>query len=377
MILGISEDFTSNVILDSELTAIPKSGMYLNSGVHPSITVQNLLDSLPKLSVDFSVWNETNDYNSFLSSKNRQDIVKLDDKIYQSIKSDNTGNNPTEENSKYWVETNMESLRLKIFIEKVKDRVYSDLSLTKRLVNNQYLYTNNDKLRELNGDYRAWVIEPKGSDYVSFRINQMSIQKDGTIPINVYIIHQNTLKETITISPNNGELSFVDTDIVLSGKGSFKIAIDSQEVYSNNVTIDPLKFNGFVAYTAIGTGEQPETAKYVYNTYGFGLGLNISAYLDANTYIENNLSDIAGFVRSTFELMTFEMFLHNSHNTSNRSQRIQLDKETLMAELKDMRFETVIKRYHRELKRVKNAMQKTFDTQLNDHDGIEISTKSV
>lgn len=377
MILGISEDFTSNITLDSELTAIPKSGMYLNIGTHTSITVENLLDSLPKLSISFATWSETTEYNSFLVSKNRKDIVKIENIIYQSIKSDNTGNDPTDENSEYWIETNIESLRLKIFIEKVKERVYSDLSLTKRLVNNQYLYTNNDKLRELNGDYRAWVIEPKGSDYVAFRINQMSIQKDGTDPINVYIVHQNTLKETITISPNNGELSFVDTDVVLNGKGAFKIVIDSQEVYSNSVTIDPLKFNGFVAYTAIGTGEQPETAKYVYNTYGFGLGLNISAYLDANTYIENNLSDIAGLVRSTFELMVFEMFLHNSHNTSNRNQRIQLDKETLMAELKDMRFETIIRRYHRELKKVKNAMEKTFDTQLNNHDGIEVTTRSL
>lgn len=377
MELGISEDFSSSVVLDSQLKGVSLSGMYLNSGVHPSINVANLLSFLPKLDIDFTEWADDVEYSVFLESRNRKDIVSYDSKIYQSIKSSNTNNLPTETGSEYWIETNIESLRLKLFVEQVKDRVYSDLSLTKRLVNNQFIYENSKNTRTLTNDYHAWVIEPKGSDYVSFRINQMSIQKSGTTPINVYVIKQNTLQETVTITPNNGELSFVDTNIVLSGKGAFKLAIDSQEVYSGNITINPLKFNGFVIYTAIGTGDAPETATYTYNTFGFGLGLNISAYLDASLYIKNNLQDIANFIRATFELMTFEMYLHNANNSSNRNQRVQLDKEMLMAELKDMQHETVIKRYHRELKRAKNAMQKTFDTQLNDHDGIEVKIGSV
>lgn len=377
MVLGISEDFTSSTELDTQLKAIPTSGLYLNSGVHPSINVDNLLNFLPKLAFTFEDWDAGTTYDIFLGSRNRKDIVHLNTKIYQSIKTGNIGNLPNELNSEYWLETNIESLRLKLFIEQVKDRVYSELSLTKRLVNNQFLYENSKNVRTLTNDYHAWVIEPKGSDYVAFRINQISIQKSGTTPVNVYILSQNTLQETIQIAPNNGELVFRDTNITLNGKGAFKIAIDSQEVYSGNVTIDPLKFNGFVAYTAIGTGDAPETATYTYNTFGFGVGLNISAYLDASLYINNNLKDIANFIRSTFELMVFEMFLHNANNTSNRQQRIQLNNEMLLAELKDMQHETVIRRYHRELKRVKSAMQKTFDTQLNDHDGIEIKISSV
>lgn len=376
MILGISEDLTSNVCLDSELKAIPTSGLYLNSGVHPSITLDNLLAFLPKIEFAFENWSATRTYGVFNTTKNRIDVVSVGTKVYQSIQSNNLNQNPATETD-YWLETNIDSLRLKSFIDKVKDRVYSDLSLTKRLVNNQYLYENGTNLRTLTNDYAAWVIEPKGSDYVSFRINQISIQKDGTTPVDVYIINQKTLLETVSIAPKNGEISFVSTDIELTGKGDFKIAIDSQEVYTGYGTVDPLKFNGFVAYTANGMGESPESATYTYNTFGFGVGINISAFMDGTKYIDNNLKDMANYIRSVFEVMVFEMFLYNSNNRSNRVQRIQLNDEMLIAELKNMSAETIIRRYHREKKRVIDVMQRTFDTQLNDHSGIEVKIGSV
>lgn len=376
MILGISEDLTSDVSLDSQLKAVPSSGLYLNSGVHPSITVSNLLDFLPSLNFTFTAWNSATTYDVFLDSRNRKDIVSHNSKIYQSIKTTNLNQDPESEPT-YWLETNIESLRLKLFVEQVKDRVYSDLSLTRRLVNNQFIYENGDIQKTLENDYWAWVLEPKGSDYVSFRINQISLQKDGTTPVNVYVIDQNTLQETITVTPSNGQLVFQDTDIVLSGKGAFKIAIDSQDVYVGNATIDPLKFNGFVCYSANGTGGAPETATYSYNTFGFGLGINVTAYMDGTQYIENNLVDLANYVRATFELMVFEMFLYNPNNRSNRSQRIQLNDEMLIAETKNLQAETVIKRYHRERKKAINLMERTFDTQLNDHSGIEVKIGSV
>ncbi len=376
MILGISEDFTSDVSLDSQLKAVPSSGLYLNSGVHPSITVSNLLDFLPNLNFTFSNWADNITYDVFLDSRNRKDVVSYNSKIYQSIKATNLNKEPGVETD-YWIETNIESLRLKLFIEQVKDRVFSDLSLTRRLVNNQYIYDDGNTAKTLENDYWAWVLEPKGSDYVAFRINQISLQKDGTTPVNVYLIDQNTLQDTITVIPSNGQLVFRDTDIVFNGKGSFKIAIDSQDVYVGNATIDPLKFNGFVCYSANGTGDAPETATYTYNTFGFGLGINVTAYMDSSQYIENNLVDLANYVRATFELMVFEMFLYNSNNRSNKNQRIQLNKEMLVAEIKNLQAETVIKRYRRELKKAISLMERTFDTQLNDHSGIEVKIGSV
>jgi hypothetical protein len=376
MVLGISEDYTVDIDFDSELTNIPSSGLYINSGVHPSITNENLLEFLPKTVITFVAWSAASDYTIFTETRNKKDIVTKDSKIYQSIKA-GINQDPAEADSLYWLETNMDSLRLKNFIEKVKDRVYTDLSLEKRLINNQFLYDNGETATTLLNDYAGWVIEPKGSDYVSFRINQVSIQKDGTTPINLYVINQNTLVKTITITPNNGELNFLDTDIVLSGKGIFKLVIDSTDVYVGNGNIDPKRFDGFVAYTTNGTGIAPETSKYTYSTYGNGIGLNITPYLDSKVYIDNNLSNFGSFVRATFEYMCFQMFMHNSNNASNRSQRIQMANNILVGELKDTKSDTVVKRYMDEKKKSIRMLEKTFDTQLKSQGGLTVEIGSL
>ena len=376
MVLGISEDFTVDIDFDSELTNIPSSGLYINSGVHPSITNENLLEFLPKTAINFSQWSAETDYGVFTETRNKKDIVKHTGKIYQSIK---TGINqdPSTEGSLYWLETNMNSLRMKNFIEKVKDKVYTDLSLNKRLINNQYLYDNGDIATTLLNDYTGWVIEPKGSDYVSFRINQISIQKSGTTPINLYVINQNTLVKTITIAPNNGELNFVNTDIVLSGKGVFKLVIDSTDVFVGNKNVDPKRFDGFVAYTTNGTGNTPETSKYTYSTYGNGIGLNITTYLDSKVYIENNLSNFGSFVRASFEYMAFQLFMHNSNNASNRATRIQMADNILMAELKETKADTVVARYLNEKRMAIKMLEKTFDTQLKGQGGLTVEIGSL
>jgi len=376
MILGISEDFTSNVSLDSQLKSIPSSGLYLNSGVHPSITVDNLLNFLPKSEFVFENYDATKTYSSFLESRNKSDIVTSSNKIYQSIANNNTGNSV--DDSDFWIETNIESLRLKVFIESVKNRVYSDLALTKRLINSQKLYAVGDKKKTIPADYIGWVLEPKGSDYVSVRINEMSLQKDGSTPVDLYVLNQQELIKTITLQPDNGRVTFREiNDVTFSGKGKFMLIIDSTEVYTKSVTINPLKFDGFVAYTTTGNGESPDTAEYVYNTFDNGLGLNVSVFLDSSNYIDSNVVNLSSYIRATFELMVFEMYLHNSNNRSNRSQRLQMNDELLIAELKNTQSDTVVSRYHKEKRRAIKAMEKTFDTQLTDTDGIEIEVTTM
>jgi hypothetical protein len=376
MVLGISEDYTVDIDFDSELTNIPSSGLYINSGVHPSITNENLLEFLPKTVITFIEWSNSTTYAVFAETRNKKDIVLKGGKIYQSIKA-GINQDPATEDSLYWLESNMQSLRLKNFIEKVKDRVYTDLSLDKRLINNQFLYDNGTNPVTLLNNYAGWVIEPKGSDYVSFRINQISLQKDGVTPVNLYIINQNTLIKTITITPNNGELNFVNTDIVLSGKGAFKLVIDSTDVYVGNSQIDPKRFDGFVAYTTNGTGDAPEGSKYSYSTYGNGIGLNITAYLDSKVYVDNNLSNFGSFIRATFEYMAFQMFMHNSSNASNRAQRLQMADNILMAELKEMKSDTVVRRYINEKSKAVKMLEKTFDTQLKGQGGLTTEIGSL
>tara|TARA_R110002124_G_scaffold182610_1_gene350000 strand:- start:704 stop:1834 length:1131 start_codon:yes stop_codon:yes gene_type:complete len=376
MVLGISEDFTVDIDFDSELTNIPSSGLYINSGVHPSITNENLLEFLPKTAISLVAWDISKTYSIFTETRSKKDIVTKDGKIYQSIKA-GINQDPSEDNSLYWLETNMNSLRIKNFIEKVKDKVYTDLSLNKRLINNQYLYDNGNIATTLLNNYSGWVIEPKGSDYVSFRINQISIQKSGTTPVNLYVINQNTLVKTITITPNNGELNFVNTDIVLSGKGVFKLVIDSTDVFVGNKNIDPKRFDGFVAYTTNGTGSTPEASKYTYSTYGNGIGLNITTYLDSKVYIDNNLPNFGSFIRASFEYMAFQMFMHNSSNSSNRATRIQMADNILMAELKETKADTVVARYLNEKRMAIKMLEKTFDTQLKSQGGLTTQIGSL
>lgn len=364
MILGISEDYTSQVVLDTQLRELPSSGLFLNSGVHPSITIDNLLRFLPSIEITFEAWNSGTTYGKYEDSKNYSDIVTVGGTIYQSLLATNTNQNPATETT-YWLETNIDSLRIKNLLNNVQERVYSDLNLNKRLIENQYLYEDGDNTFTLPNDYSAWILEPKGSDYVSFRINQISIQKAGTTPINVYIINQGILKKTIQIAPINGGLNFVSVDETLIGKGQWIIAIDGgAEMLIGDGSIDPLQFNGFTVYLANGTGGSPEGSVYTKTFRGNGIGINISAFFDGGQYVDNNLSDLAYFVRATFEYFVFQMFLHNSNNVSSREQRIQMDKDLLIAELKNLEIDSIVRRYVHSKRKASNTITRSFDSQL-------------
>ena len=376
---GFTEDFSSQVTLDTELMALPESGLYLNSGVHPSITINNLLSFLSFEDFTFTAWSEDATYGKYLDTKKRTDIVTYEGKMYQSILGENTNNLPDEENSLYWLETNLDSLKLKNFIFKVENKVYSDLRLTKRLINNQFIYdVAGDTEVLLPNDYSAWVFEPKGSDYVTITLNQISIQKSGTTPLNLYVINQGVLIDTLEITPSNGIVDFKNLGYSFRGKGKWIFAIDSTEVFLKYGFIDPLQYDGFLCYTATGIGNNPETATYSYGVSENGIGFNVSVSLDSQVYIDNNLSLLGNFVRATFELMTLEMFLYNSENRGNRSQQIQMDRDNLIAETKSLEMNTVARRYTSELASAKRVIAKTFDTQLsNNEDDFGIEEQSL
>jgi len=371
---GFTEDFSSQVTLDAELMALPDSGLYLNSGVHPSITINNLLSFLSFEDFTFVNWNNATTYGVYTTTRSRSNIVHHEGKYWQSLLPNNINKNPDDEPT-YWLETNLDSLKLKNFIFKVENKVYSDLRLTKRLINNQYIYdVAGDTEVLLPNDYSAWVFEPKGSDYATITINQISIQKSGTTPLNLYVINQGVLVDTLEITPSDGIVDFKNLGYSFRGQGKWIFAIDSTEVFLKYGFIDPLQYDGFVCYTATGIGNDPETATYSYGVSGNGIGFNVSVSLDSQVYIDNNMALLGNFVRATFELMTLEMFLYNSENRGNRSQQIQLDKDNLIAETKSLDMNTVARRYTSELANAKRVIAKTFDTQLSNNDedfGIE------
>lgn len=373
---GFTEDFSSQVTLDAELMALPESGLYLNSGVHPSITINNLLSFLSFENVAIADFSYTTEYHIYSETKSKNDLVIYEGIVYQSLANGISGK-PDEETDR-WLPTNLESLKLKNFINKVENKVYADLRLTKRLINNQFIYNVGKVENMLPNDYSAWIFEPKGSDYVTITLNQVSIQKSGATPLSLYVINQGVLVDTLPIAPNNGKVEFNDINYSFSGKGKWIFAIDSTEVFLNYGFIDPLQYDGFVCYTATGIGNEPQTATYSYGVSGNGIGFNVSVSLDSQIYIDNNMALLGNFVRATFELMALEMFLYNSENRGNRVQQIQLDRDNLIAETKSLEMNTVARRYTSELANAKKLIAKTFDTQLaNNDDDFGIEEQSV
>lgn len=379
MLVGIAEDFTSAFQLDAELTAPPTSGLYLNQGTNQCMTVENLLAFLPYPEIEFDDWDNTATYANYRTSQKRSNIVNYDGKTYQSIADLNTGNQP-DTSTDEWLETNLESLRLKTFLWSVEARVLSELKLTKRLINNQFIYSGWDsgfqQAFQQAGDFSGWGFEAKGSDYVKIRLNQVSLQKSGDTPITLYVLHNGKQIATKTVTPTGGSVDFSDFGYTFSGSGQWFFVIDSTTVSGTPSYIDPLKYDGFVAYTVAGSGNDVETATWSIGNLGNGFGWNVSVYLDSELYIDNNIDCLGDFIRATAELMALEMFLANPNNRSNREQLIQMDEGRLIYETRDLTGMTVAKRFSDEKKRVMRLISKTFDTQLASDDDFVIEVSS-
>lgn len=381
MILGFAEDFTSSVVLDAELTAVPDSGLYFNSGVHESISVDNLLHFLPNLEFTFAAYVAGTTYGKFSDSRKRTDIVSESGKTWQSKVAANLGNTPSSSPND-WLETNIDSLRLKTFIFKVEDRVKTELKLNKRLVDNQYLYAVGDTIKDqpitLSGDFSGWAFEPKGSDYVAIKINQIALQADTASQVDLFVINQGNLIATIVLNPQNGKLVFENSTQILKGKGRFILAFASQSVFNANSFIDPLKYDGFVAYTVNGIGTPAKDSKYSISTIGNGLNFNITAFLDSDSYITDNILYFARFTQATFELEALNVFLANANNRSNRQARIQMNSTLLINETKDLKSNTAARKFNNERKLAVKQLEKTFDRQLGEADDVfEIEVDSI
>lgn len=372
MILTFAEDFSSSVSLDSDLVGTPDSGLYWNRGVLPLVTVNNLLNFLPILDFTFSAWDSGNAYSKFDTSKKRTDVVTYDGTIYQSLTTSNSNNQPDVSPSN-WLETNEQSLRIKSFIWSVRDNLLSALSLSRKLIENQYLYDVGDDLITLPDNYAGWVFEPKGSDYVKIRINQIALQANSDSPIAMSVVNQGVVVDTITLNPNNGILSFEDTDYTISGKGKFYFVIASTDVYSDSAFNDPLKYNGFVCYPVTGIGSTPEGATYTNSSFGNGLNFNITAYLDSSQYVTNNLIDLAKMYQAQFEMDFIQMMQLNSNvRVHGEARELTADKNLLTYHASDLTGNTVARRYNQELKRAKAAINKTFDNFLKSPKKIQI-----
>ena len=364
MDLTFAVDFTNTVDLDTQLVGTPDSGLYWNRGVIPILTINNLLAYLPVIEFTFPAWDTDTTYSEFNTSRSKGDIVTFESVIYQSLVNSNLGNQP-DENTTEWLVTNIDSLRIKSFIWTVEDNFRSALTLDRKLIENQFIYNVGETAQTLPNDFAAWVFEPKGSDYVKIRINQIALQANTTDAQSLYVINQGQLITTLTLNPNNGILSFEDVGYTISGKGRFILAIDSQEVLTNGAYNDPLRYNGFVCYPMVGTGASPQAAEYTESFNSNGMNFNVSAYLDSSIYLENNSIDFAKFMQVQMELDFIRIVLHNANNRANRDSRnligSQLTQQLLSTESLNLDLDTIAAKYQREKKLAAEAVNRTFD----------------
>ena len=232
--------------------------------------------------------------------------------------------------------------------------------------------SENPTLTTLPNDYAAWVFEPKGSDYVKFQINEIAFQATTATPQSMYVINQGVLVDTLTLNPNiDGRLVFEDISYVFSGKGKWVFAVDSQVVLTNGATIDPLKYDGFVAYMASGTGASAADATWSDNTSNNGLNFNVKAYLDSTVYLNYNLVDYGEYLQAAWNLDVLEMFVFNANNRSNRTERLQnFDRDLIVAEVKDGKNSgSALSKFRHEKKEAKAMLAKTFDRGISPSSG--------
>ena len=372
MILTFAEDFSSNVNLDTVLKAAPSSGLYYNRGVHPLVSVNNLLELLPVQSYTFSNYVAGTTYGKFEDSQLRSDIVMDNSIIYESLVAANVGNTPASSPTK-WLATNIESLRIKSFVRLSQDNMIAALNLNRQLVDSQYLYNVGKDAITLSGDYAGWAIEPKGSDYVKIVVNQIALQATTDDPVSMYVVNQGELITTLTLNPQNGVLEFEDVGYTISGKGRFLFVIDSREVWSQSAYNDPLKYTGFVCYPVTGTGATAQAAEYSEASSGNGISFNLSAYLDSTDYVTNNLVHYAKLLQAQFELDFLRTAISNANVRSNRGERNVVDAEKIYFETVDLKSDTVARRYNHQLNKAREALGKTFDNFLKDDSGFKVT----
>jgi len=377
--LAFAEDFTSSIQLDSELLGTPDSGLYWNRGVHPLVNIDNLLSILPSLTQTFAAYSALVTYSKFETSRKKSNIVTYSGKIYQSIVDTNLAHQP-DTSPLFWLETNLDSLKIKSFIWSVQDNVTSALALNRKLIENQFICNLGSNLTTLSNNWSGWAFEPKGSDYVKIRINQIALQSNTDQPVNLYIINQGILKETLVLNPNNGFLEFENVGYTISGKGRFLFVFESQEVLADGAFSDPLKYEGFICYPVNGIGAVAKDAVYSETSNSNGLNFNVSVFLDSSLYVENNSIDFAKFYQAQFELDFMKMSSTNANAQSNREQRNMNSERTLSlvaTESLNNELNTVARNYMEQKKAAIESVNKTFDKFLQTPKGWNVTRRTI
>jgi hypothetical protein len=252
----------------------------------------------------------------------------------------------------------------------------SALNLTRKLIENQYIYNVGEDTVALTGDFSGWVFEPKGSDYVKIRINQIALQANTASNVSLYVVNQGVLVTTLTLHPVNGVLTFESVPYEITAKGRTVLAFPSQSVRSQSGYNDPLKYDGFVCYPVTGTGATAAACDWTIGSCGNGLNFNISAYMDSATFVTNNEVDFAKFTRAQFELDFLRLLTANANVRANRDERALSGMDRLYFEISDLQNDTVARRYNALLRETKGTILKTFDRAFRT-EGLDVEIGTI
>ena len=363
MNLTFIQDYSSDVSLDSELMGVPDSGLYWNQGVHPLINIANILAFTPYIDYTFIEWSGTKTYAKFTDDYLVENIVSYNGGIYQSEINTNLDNEPGVDSG--WLLTNIESIRIKTFLNTVEKNMISALQLSRKMLENQYVYHVSETVQTLPNDYAGWVVEPKGSDYTTIRINELALQATATGTVDVNVVNQGEVVDTIQLTVDGGKLVFEQVNYSISGFGKFYFVFDAQEVKCDSPYNDPLKYDSFVMYPISGTGSTPESAEYSFGYNGNGLNFNITSYLDISKYITNNIIDFSDMLRTQFEMDMLKLMSTNANNNSEARERNITDNPQTMqlitTESLNTEHLTVANKYKNKLQETRDSINKTFD----------------
>ena len=362
MILTFKQDYSSSVVLDSQLMGVPDSGAYWNAGTHPLVSINNILSYLPDTSITTSLYAAGTTYAA-------GDLITSSSIMYESLVSSNKGHTPASSPT-YWLVTNEDSQKIKRFLDQVKENVKSALKLDRKLIENQYIYHIAKSDVTPTCDYIGWAFEHKNSDYVAIRLNKLSFQANTDEEVTFSVVNNGSVIDTFLITPNDGDFEFVSTDLVFSGFGTFYLVAPAQSIKSDGEVHDPLKYNGMVCYPVEGIGATAASAEYVRCVSGNGMGFNVSAYADTSQFVLNNEIDFVEVYKWQLAYDLIQIMLFNPHTTSDRNQRnlTEYNRDILTMEAKDNILNTITTRYNKVVSEAREIISKTFDSLLRNQD---------
>lgn len=355
-------------VLDSDLTGISKSKRYFNTGVHPSISLENIEAFLPLLSTytiaDYVAGTTYDNYNNTFSLN---DVVLDSSKYYISVASGNVGNAVSE--TAFWKETTLMSLLIKDKVRSSIEIVLSETINPNFIEENIYMFRiadTTDDLIENTSKLVGYRINPISSDHLLFIINQIGLDFENDETITFYLYNQNKQISTFELTATAKLFEWKDiTEIeITSNTGAWYLYYNQDDLTGRAIGNNTIFYNYMFNHAnvtpfqidSVSDLDDISESDFVFDK-NFGLNLNFSISYDMTNFIKQHLLQFAETIQRQFEFDILNMYHYNPDAQSELRER-NITKEKLMFELKSYDGETVIRKLKRAYKHIKATLNK-------------------